>query len=181
MDLPASSALRASELAVANLDGELLANMSYRLSSKDSLTSGEKLSPEQENRQAEVLEMLGQRSQMLKDGKLLTNFVQTDNEARFLSLWNDPSTRPYFAIKDEWLKLDQAELDSLGKVANTKLEKGDIKLVLSRILFQKGLEVNEANVAVALGELRSLRDKFGSLCRDTRISLLSLRWLVCLL
>ncbi len=111
-----------------------------------------------------VKSLLEFRERMIVDGdELARNDNSRSNEREIGKLiFNDPSSRGYFEIKDEWIDWESNERKNLVNQENPDLSKKELKLLASRIVFNKREELSKESVNQALSDISSLRERFGT-------------------
>lgn len=111
----------------------------------------------------EISDRLDFRIKMIEEGRELTRYDIKEDDARTASIWNDPGSRPYFDINDEWIDWEKSPAKDLISSSDIELSKKDMKLLISRFIYDKNLPTNQDSVNIALSEIATLREEYKSL------------------
>lgn len=104
------------------------------------------------------------REKILVDGGQLARYEFTGSGKKNLGelLFNDPSSRGYFEVKDNWIDWDNHNIKALINSEIPDLSKKELKLLASRIVFNKREDISKESVNAALSEIGELRAEFGA-------------------
>jgi hypothetical protein len=111
----------------------------------------------------EISDRLDFRRKMIEDGRELTRYDIKFDDFRTTSIFNDSKSREYFGIKDEWIDPERSPVKELLNNSNIELSTKELKLLVSRFLFDKNLPTNKESVIVALTEISNLREEYKDL------------------
>lgn len=113
----------------------------------------------------EFNDLLKFRLRMLKDGSELSraNPFVTPSINPSPYLWNDVKSRGFFEIEDSWIDWESDKVISLLNKDHEELSKKDLKLLVTRLLFDAREPLNEQTVNDAISRIYDLRKEYGSL------------------
>ena len=96
-----------------------------------------------ENKEAQVLlDLFRFREKMLEDGLVIARQSDATNNLPTLAsqVWNDPRSRNYFSIENDWIDWSSARVQGLMGGQDTPLARADLKLLVSRALYARNSE-----------------------------------------
>jgi hypothetical protein len=109
-----------------------------------------------------LLDLFRFREKMLEDGLLLARESDATKSYPTLApqVWNDPRSRNYFSINNEWIDWSSERVQRLMGGNDTPLARSDLKLLISRALYAKNTEPSEQTTQECLQSLERLRNEY---------------------
>jgi hypothetical protein len=106
--------------------------------------------------------MLQFRIRMLEDGLALSrkSYATDDHPGIATQLWNDPQSRGYFEIGNDWIDWKEPAVAALVDQNDPTLSQKELKLLAARTVFEKGQELTPETVREALHSLAALRNQY---------------------